>query len=261
MINFIKIFLISGLFSTVCYAGILNERALENHLGTYYHTQISAQDPLTKIDFNIVRLTDNGHALLYLQPVKSQSEAKLMDDLDIDFKVAINGGFYTPDFRPVGLLIDQGKVVTKFKKNRLLTSCITIDEKGKMQLIPRCETAPRAYYAMQTGPIIMDHGKVTDDIKALETKSKIPSSYFNEHARTIVAEAGDKSLLLIVTSSMTLDDEIHILQNNPKALGVDRIESAVNLDGGASSGMYIRFPDDPVYIQELMPVKVLLLFR
>jgi len=153
----------------------------------------------------------------------------------------------------------QGKQLKRFSKNRLLTSCVSIDKQGKMVLVPRCRQSPGTFYAMQTGPVIMDHGRITDDIQALQEKSHVPQSYFSLHPRTILAESQDKNLLLIITSPMTLQQELQILQNDSKALGVEKIESAINLDGGASTGMYIRFKDSPVYVQESKPVKVLVL--
>jgi len=236
------------------------QRELPNQLGDYHHFQIRPSHILSNIDFYVVKLAAPYHARLYLQPVKLQSQAKFIGHLEQPFVIAINGSYYSPDFQPVGWFVDKGKTLKRFARNRLLRSCVVINQKGLVTLVPRCEGASSAFYAMQTGPLMIENGKIVEDIANLQAHSKIPASFFSPHERTVLAESTKGELLIVITSDAKLVDVADILQNHPERLGITHIKTAVNLDGGASTGMLIRFNEHPVYIREKKPVKVLVFF-
>jgi exopolysaccharide biosynthesis protein len=137
---------------------------------------------------------------------------------------------------------------------------VLINRKNKLTLVARCQKIPDVYYAMQTGPLMIEKGQLVPDIKVLQEHSKVPKSFFSPHARTLLAESEQGELLAMVTSEATLPRVAEILQHQPEAFVVKKIKTALNLDGGASTGMLINFKDQPFYIQEKKPVKVLVLF-
>lgn len=79
--------------------------------------------------------------------------------------------------------------------------------------------------------------------------------FFGPHKRTLLALTNQNELLMVTTSQLNLMDLANFLQNYPAAFGANQIKTAVNLDGGSSTGMYIRFPDEPFYFHELKHVK------
>lgn len=239
---------------------VLEQRELPRQLGIYRHIEFKLDNA---IDVYAVTLNDNYRARIYQQPEKIHLFAKSISDLshEQNFILGINGGFYTTDFEPAGLYIDQGKILHNLKRSRLLNTCIGINREQKLFLGKQRETCLHAYYAMQTGPLLINQGIVNTNLKTLQAKAKNLQEFFEPHRRTILAESNDKQLLVIITSSTTLLDLATILTKYPQAFGVNKIVTALNLDGGASTGMYIGFPDNPFYFAEIKWVKTFVLFN
>jgi len=202
-------------------------------------------------------LNQQYHAHLHLHESKVQFFADYIDALSRhhNFIIAINGGFYQPDFTPVGLFKYQGKTIKPLARNSLLKSCVMISENNKIILETNLSQCTKVNDAMQTGPILIQDGKINNDLKRMQKKSKSMEDFFESHKRTLLAVTNENQLLMITTSSLSLMDVANFLQNNPTAFGATKIITAVNLDGGSSTGMFIRFPNEPFYLHELKHVK------
>lgn len=248
-----------------CNASILNKNfealikmnSLENNSGNYRNIQFTNKN----IEFDAVILNKGYHAKLYQQKNMNQFTAQSIREVGQinNSTVAVNGGFYTTDFEPAGLFIENGKVVKKTARDPLLTSCVYINNNGTLFLEKKINNCLHATYAMQTGPLLIEQGNINPDLKALQNKLTHFKSYFEPHKRTIVAQSSNKKLLLIITSPITLFEAATILKNSPHIFGVDNITMALNLDGGSSTGMYIKSNKSYFYISEIKPVKTFLL--
>ncbi len=238
----------------------LEQKELPNQLGTYRHLQFLSNN---SIEIYAVTLNDNYHARIYQQPEKNQWFAKSISDLTREQNVilGINGGFYSTHFEPAGLFIDQGQTLQGLKRSRLLNTCIGVDRDQKLFLGKQRGDCLHAYYAMQTGPLLIDHGNVNQNIKTLEQKSKNLGTFFAANRRTILAETSDGKFIVLITPSATLLEIAGILKNYPAAFGAKKIVIALDLDGGASTGMYIHFPDNPFYFSEIKWVKTFVFFN
>jgi len=250
-----------SLFTSTLYAANQNFTALEkkslpNHLGHYQHIQVSSDET---IDLYAAVLNEGYTTHLYVQPEKNQHEAKTLHELSVEnsFSIGINGGFFTPNFNPAGLFIQEGKTIKRPVKNSLLRSCVGINHQKKMHLGTTIESCAADQDAIQTGPVMIEAGKIHDQIKNPPYRKE----FFAPHRRTILAQSSDQKLLVIVTSAATLTDIAEWLNQHSDILGVHTIETALDLDGGASTGMYIRFEDSPFYFQEFKRVKTMLLFQ
>lgn len=253
---FIILLFFSTAFSAEENFRVVEKKELPNHLGTFRTLEFNTPDhqiaTLYAVTFN-----QDYHANFHLQENVIQFFANYLDAFthNHDFIVGINGSFYQPDFTPAGLLIYHGKTIKPLVKSSIFKACVLIDQDKKIQLETDLTQCKKATNAMQTGPLLIENGKVSTDLERIQKKSKSLEAFFNPHKRTVLALTGQNRLVMITTSPLALFDIAHFLQDNPEAVGAAHIQTAVNLDGGSSTGMYIRFPDQPFYFHELKHVK------
>lgn len=234
---------------------IIEQSPLPSQLGIYRHIQFK------DTDLYATTLNNNYHADIYQQATAIQALAKSIRQLSLtqDFLIATNGGYYTPQFQPAGLFIYQHKILHHLaKKDPLLTACIGINKNKKLFLATRRENCLHAFSAMQVGPVLIEDGGLSKYLSKSHPKAK---EFLSAHHRTIIAQSADDQLIVIVTSPITLLNLAMILKEQPALLGVKKIITAVNLDGGSSTGMYIRFNNAPFYFPEQKNVKTFLFFR
>jgi phosphodiester glycosidase len=160
-----------------------------------------------------------------------------------NFLAAVNGGYFDPDYRPIGLLIVDGKMVAPLQKARLLSGVLSSTGK-KVQISRVSEFSPnqKPDTAVECGPMIVDLGKAVHGLES--TKSA---------RRTFAAVGGDKAALGFC-SDVTLADLSNILAII--AIPDFKIQRALNLDGGSSSAFWFkRTNGGPFSIAELKPVR------
>lgn len=242
---------------------IVSKQPLPNEIGTFQQIKFKNNNSDDPTIFYAAIFNQNYHAKVFQQDGKIQFFANYLDTLSQqqDFIVATNGGFYRPDFTPAGLFIDKGKVVHSVVHDGLLKTCIAINKKEKMSLETHVDACSHAFYAMQTGPLLVSNGKINEEVEALEQRFAHMKDFFLPHKRTVLASAENGTIIAITTSSTTLSDIAKILQDFPQAFGVNKIKIAIDLDGGSSTGMYVRFADQPFYYPEFKHVKTFVFFK
>jgi exopolysaccharide biosynthesis protein len=154
---------------------------------------------------------------------------------------AVNGGYFHPDRKPLGLVVRQGKEVHGFERARLLSGLIVVRD-GRVQLQRAGEFKPGASVreALQAGPFLVDGGKAVAGLNA--TRSA---------ARTVVFTDGAGGCGLLVCRYTTLAETGEILAS-PGLLPKGKITRALNLDGGSSTGLWVR---GGVYLREHRDVR------
>jgi len=237
---------------------LVESNILLNQIGTYRHINFYSKN----IELHAITFNSSYQAKLLQQATPNQLLAHSLRNIaqENNAIVSVNGGFYTPDFLPVGLFIENNKIIVKPKKVSLLNSCVWLDKKGKVFLdtnFSRCKQAP---YAMQSGLVLINSDHINPSIITLQNKSNNLRLYFAPHRRTILAQSSDNKLIVIITSPVTLLDIATLLKDYPQVFGVKGINMALNLDGGSSTGMYVKFTKSYFYFPEIKPVKTLLLF-
>jgi len=161
-----------------------------------------------------------------------------------NFLAAVNGGYFDPDYKPIGLLIVDGTMIAPLQKARLLSGVLSGSAK-KVQISRVAEfllaQIPEA--AVESGPMIVDLGK---SVRGLElTRSA---------RRTFAAVgAGDKAALGFC-SDVTLADLSNILSTT--LTPGFKIQRALNLDGGSSSAFWFKRANGSAFsIAEEKPVR------
>lgn len=143
----------------------------------------------------------------------------------------VNGGYFEPNFTPVGLVISEGKTRQKFKKAKILSGIVATSPKGTLSIFRSARFDPNsgAYReAIQCGPILIEN---STSVLGLNTE-KIAR-------RTAVATGPANQAALLYLTSVTLADAAQIL-SLPKILGSWHPVTALNLDGGSSSTLWAR---------------------
>ena len=141
---------------------------------------------------------------------------------------AINGGYFTEDYRPDGLLEVDGVVRQPARGGLSGVVGSSSDDAPVVALAEGIDTA-KLRDALQTGPFLVDpggaHGIRRDDGKRAR--------------RSLVILTKDR-IAVAVTSRCGLYDLATALVRSPWFFGVDDVERALNLDGGPSSGFAVR---------------------
>lgn len=161
-----------------------------------------------------------------------------------NFLAAVNGGYFDPEYRPIGLLIVDGTMIAPLQKARLLSGVLSASPK-KIQISRVAEFSlnQKPDAAVECGPMIVDLGR---SVRGLES-TKIAR-------RTFVAVAtGDKAVLGFC-SDVTLSDLSNILAI--VAIPDFKIQRALNLDGGSSSAFWFKRTNGSAFsISEQKPVR------
>ena len=172
---------------------------------------------------------DKNHTLRVIDS-PSPGNATLANTLNNAKVVAgVNGGYFHKDYRPVGLMISDGKTINGFEKAKLLSGLVGVRQDGHVSILRSGEydsgKSP-LLQALQCGPMLVEDDQLVPGLN-------------NERIarRTVVAKGTRGETALIYISSVTLADAARILAL-PSILDTWKPKTAINLDGGSSSGMW-----------------------
>lgn len=156
----------------------------------------------------------------------------------------VNGGYFHPDFRPVGLEIAGGKQWNGFERAKLLSGAF-VATKGRPKLLRAAEFKASSGNtdALQAGPFLVDGGAATAGLESTRPAR-----------RTVLATDGKDKWAILLMSRVTLAGAAEILSS--KEIFSDfQVDRALNLDGGSSSALWVDTPEKPFYLRELTPVR------
>lgn len=156
----------------------------------------------------------------------------------------VNGGYFQEDFRPVGLMVAGGRQIHAFERAKLLSGVLAV-RGGRIEIAraSKFQNPVDVREAIQCGPMLVEGGQPVAGLNA-ERSAR----------RTVVATDGRGQWALIYMTSVTLSDAARIL-TTPGVLGDWVPATALNLDGGSSSGLWAAAVPDPVSRPELGHVR------
>jgi uncharacterized protein YigE (DUF2233 family) len=156
----------------------------------------------------------------------------------------VNGGYFDPGFAPLGLRIEDGKVVRPLLRARLMTG-VLLSAPGSIQILRVGEYSARrkVNVALQCGPLLLEGGL---PVKGLDRARSA--------RRAFAFVAGDRAALGLC-SETSLAGVAQILASI--RLGeAGKITRALNLDGGSSSAFYFKRADGSAFsIPEMKNVR------
>jgi hypothetical protein len=136
---------------------------------------------------------------------------------------AINGGFFTPEGKPLGLVIAGGEARGSFNSDSFLGTGI-LD--GKKVTLSSRKTYQKSAELLQTGPRLVWPNEILTGL-----------SSDNDRPRSFLIWDGKNHFGLVHASSATLQGLSNNLKSQPIP-GFD-IQYAVNLDGGTSCDLWV----------------------
>ena len=156
----------------------------------------------------------------------------------------VNGGYFQEDFRPVGLMVADGAIIHPFEKAKLLSGLLVVRD-GRIAIVRSDAFKPGRdlRQAIQCGPLLVEEGTPVAGLNA-ERSAR----------RTSVATAGRGRWALIHLTSVTLADSARIVAM-PGLFGDWTTRTALNLDGGSSSGLWAAATPLPVSLAEFGTVR------
>ncbi len=198
------------------------------------------------VDFQVVRFAADRCTLRVVdQPLKASAETLGAAMTRINAIAGVNGGFFSPEFAPLGLVVSQGKRAGSWQKSSLTSGTVVV-RKGRLMLIWRDEfqDGPGIAELLQTGPRLVNHGVA---IKGLETGRNRP--------RTFIATDSEGHWLIGTAQYTSLAHLAQILATPGLVPGLE-IDRALNFDGGRSTGLWLRTTAGEVqYDEEISTVR------
>jgi len=141
----------------------------------------------------------------------------------------VNGGFFHPDFQPLGIFIASGQRHGQFMTNRLLSGSVLMVGQEPYLVWNSEFLGERGVTDMiQCGPRLVDGGLPVAGLNRVK-----------KAARTFVATDGKRAWAIGVVRSTTLGGMADLLAS-PGLLPDMQVQRALNLDGGHSSALYAR---------------------
>jgi uncharacterized protein YigE (DUF2233 family) len=156
----------------------------------------------------------------------------------------VNGGYFDPENKPVGLLISEGKLIAPLRKARLLSGVMIVSN-GQFQLLRTAEYSSKrkATAALQCGPFLVDRGQPVPGLNDIRPARRT----------FILAGAADRAAIGF-SSGVTLAQLGKILATPELAPGL-KVQRALNLDGGSSSAFWFAGEREPFSISEQKTVR------
>ncbi|MFZ4765369.1 MAG: phosphodiester glycosidase family protein [Roseimicrobium sp.] len=166
------------------------------------------------------------------QPLRSTAVSLGQSMRSIGAIAGCNGGYFTPEFTPLGLLIAQGSRVGRIERSSLLGGVLLVRH-GRPVMLWRDEFVEQSGITdlVQAGPRLVNGGLA---VKGLEATKR--------RARTFVLTDCTGHWAFGLCDSISLRDLSDLLAT-PDVMREFQVERALNLDGGSSSGLWFRHGD------------------
>jgi hypothetical protein len=161
-----------------------------------------------------------------------------------NFLAGVNGGYFDPQYNPIGLLIVEGTMIAPLQRARLLSGVLSVTARTvQIFRVAEFSVTQKPDAAVECGPMVVDLGK---SVRGLESRKLA--------RRTFAAVAAGDKAALGFCSEVTLADLSSILAM--VTVPNFKIQRALNLDGGSSSAFWFKRLDGAAFsIAEQKPVR------
>jgi uncharacterized protein YigE (DUF2233 family) len=157
--------------------------------------------------------------------------------------VGVNGGYFQTDLTPVGLLVSQGEVVHPLERAKLLSGVFFVrKQKPNVVRVQHFSGVANISDAIQSGPFLVERGRTIPGLNNGRSA-----------ARTFLYSAGNGDWGFGICRSVTLAELGEILAS-PDLFPGESVTTALNLDGGSSTGFYLARDDQSISSSERVTV-------
>lgn len=136
--------------------------------------------------------------------------------------LSINGGFFDPDFKPLGLRITNKKLLNPLKPISWWGVFYVKNNKPYISNPKHFYQDAEIEFAIQSGPRLLIKGKIPSLKQGIADRSALG-----------ITSAGKVIILVSTNAAMTTEELAHLLKAPPL-----NCTDAINLDGGSSSQLY-----------------------
>jgi len=144
----------------------------------------------------------------------------------------VNGGYFDPDYAPIGLLISDGKMIAPLQRARLITGVLAASPREvKILRVHEFSRQQKFNAAVQCGPFLVDLGRSVRGLEKTRTAR-----------RTFAAAGSVNRAALGFCSDVSLAELAKILATT-RLTDNFKIDRALNLDGGSSSAFWVARED------------------
>lgn len=173
-----------------------------------------------------------------------------------DCTVAINGIFFDTNFDTLGLVINDGDVINQAHVGELASGVFFVSQVSTPGIVSSEDYVIETDdVAIQSGPILLypdGTSEVTSNGQGIDSRSFIAIDKENNVYLGVVYPRIEKEVI-----GVSLYDLSQALQSAKDVLGIIFV-SALNLDGGSSTGLYTK---DFYYSEKNLPQNVLCLVK
>lgn len=194
--------------------------------------EITVQHNGRAVDLQCVLFDDRHYHLRIIdQPEDWSGGGQITASMrGVNAAAGVNGGFFTPQFAPLGLMIANGRKTGAWQQNKLLTGAIVVDSQPR--LLWNAETGrDSARELLQAGPRLVDSGRAVASLERARHTT-----------RTFIATDAGRRWIIGLAHGVSLGELAGILAS-PEFLPGFHVHRALNLDGGRSSAIYYRAAD------------------
>jgi uncharacterized protein YigE (DUF2233 family) len=207
----------------------------------------------TTINFNQPYPTSKLHALR-IDPSLYQFNSVLAKDIQRkaglvssfaeanNVLLAVNGGFFDPDYHSLGLRISQGQTLNPIKPISWWGIFLIRDHQPAI-IAPDAYSANDRYdFAIQAGPRLLIKGVASKLVDKATSRSAV---CITQHHKVVI--------MVTEHLSLTISQLAQILRK-PTEKGGFNCTDALNLDGGHSSQLYGKIAEQIIRVPNLSPV-------
>ncbi len=208
---------------------------------------IAKQPP--DLDLHVYRLPQKSVEMRVLEQLSPTGSPADVVGKAAKATLAINGGFWwikdDGSIAPNGLLIVDGQKRAPYKRCSVCGGVLYTDNKGlHLERSKAAGPAKGTQAALQSGPVLVAPGG----------KIAIRKPGGPEAGRSAICLAGDSIYVFAIFNALTMQETAQLLQA-PASEGGFGCERAMNLDGGASTQVYVDLPGHQAMVGYPRPVQ------
>lgn len=139
----------------------------------------------------------------------------------------VNGGYFDTEFKPMGLRVADGAILSPLRRARLITGILLQSDRGiDVVRVSEFSRTKKTIAAIQSGPFLVEANKRIHGLNESQLAR-----------RTFAGIATNDDALLGFCSDVSLAELANILATAPIVTD-SKIRRAMNLDGGSSSAFW-----------------------
>jgi uncharacterized protein YigE (DUF2233 family) len=242
---------IARIFGLLVWCGLCLALPLSAGTKEWTHTPPQWQRISQGLIFTEVKVSRNGEEVETLAVVKVDPAANTFRIFhhkpqnitawqgEIKAPVVFNASYYSPDGKPVGLVLSDGNLIGPLQ-NRQMRGMFVAEPKGMSPDLPRATILDLVFGKVDPKKLPWTQGVQSFPL-LLDYKGRIRVTSSEKRAcRTVICADRNGNILIFNTGNeyFTLYDLAHFL----KASAFE-IDSALNLDGGSEAQLYIKTKD------------------